>query len=169
VQVAGRSIPRSTPLNVTIEVTLPLDGANRGVLETLDALRETVRGIGAGTVRAIPTSEASLWDTHVDPGCLVIVPEERSVWRGSEEVRLSRLEFDLLLFLADHPRKVFSRRQLLESVWGYTHASPRTVDVHVRRLRAKLGERSPVTTVRGVGYRLDSEGTVAVERDALPG
>ena len=56
---------------------------------------------------------------------------------------LTRLEFDLLLFLADNPRRVFTRAQLLTAVWGYEHTGERTVDVHVRRLRVKIGVAGP--------------------------
>src|SRR5512142_2022195 len=78
---AGRPVPPGTPLNGTIEVTLPLDSANRGVLETLEALRETVREIGEGTVRAVPgPSMVSYASGQPDSDCLLIIPEERSVW-----------------------------------------------------------------------------------------
>ena len=65
-------------------------------------------------------------------------------------------EFELLKFLAQHPRRVFSRSQLLQEVWGYDYfGGTRTVDVHVRRLRAKLGPENEalIGTVRNVGYR----------------
>lgn len=77
---------------------------------------------------------------------------------------LTRREFDLLSFLAEHPRRVFSRGQLLQTVWGYDFSGGgRTVDVHVRRLRQKLGSRGPsISTVRGVGYRLDQADRVLV-------
>jgi DNA-binding response OmpR family regulator len=73
-------------------------------------------------------------------------------------VMLTRREYDLLLFLAGHPGRVFTRPQLLKWVWGYDIVSgERTVDVHVRRLRRKLRQQGPViTTIRGIGYRLDS-------------
>jgi len=83
----------------------------------------------------------------------------REAHRGGLEVRLTAKEFDLLWFLASHPRRVFSRDQLMASVWGYTAAlDTGTVTVHVRRLRKKL-ERDPsqpqhLQTVWGVGYRL---------------
>lgn len=66
-------------------------------------------------------------------------------------------EFELLRYLNDNPGRVFSREQLLSEVWGYDYfGGTRTVDVHVRRLRAKLGEHeSIIGTVRNVGYRLD--------------
>ncbi|MGH8938574.1 MAG: winged helix-turn-helix domain-containing protein, partial [Actinomycetes bacterium] len=65
-------------------------------------------------------------------------------------------EFELLKFLAQHPGRVFSRAQLLQEVWGYDYyGGTRTVDVHVRRLRAKLGSdhETLIGTVRNVGYR----------------
>ena len=83
-----------------------------------------------------------------------IVSESRRVSLDGEPVPLTRIEFDLLHFLAEHPQRVFSRTQLLQQVWGYSHAGERTVDVHVRRVRAKLADDAVVTTIRGVGYRL---------------
>lgn len=70
---------------------------------------------------------------------------------------LTYTEFELLKFLAAHPGKVFSREQLLSDVWGYDYyGGTRTVDVHVRRLRAKLGDADKmIGTVRNVGYRFD--------------
>ncbi len=72
---------------------------------------------------------------------------------------LTYKEFELLRFLAQHPGRVFSRDQLLSEVWGYDYfGGTRTVDVHIRRLRAKLGEaESLIDTVRNVGYRLNPE------------
>jgi two-component system, OmpR family, response regulator MtrA len=70
-----------------------------------------------------------------------------------------------LLFLAEHPARVFTRLQLLDHVWGYTHAGLRTVDVHIRRLRAKFGDDvALVTTVHGVGYRLTDGVNIDIER-----
>ena len=74
-------------------------------------------------------------------------------------------EFELLRFLAGHPQRVFTREQLLSEVWGYDYfGGTRTVDVHVRRLRAKLGDmESLIATVRNVGYRF----TVADSSDEV--
>ena len=69
---------------------------------------------------------------------------------------LTYKEFELLKYLAQHPGRVFSREQLLQEVWGYDYfGGTRTVDVHVRRLRAKLGAENEhfIGTVRNVGYR----------------
>ncbi len=92
-------------------------------------------------------------------GDLTIDPAGRRVWRNDQELQLKPREFDLLLFLARHRGQVFSREQLLDRVWGYEYAvDSRTVDVHVRWLRAKIEDdpRTPrrLQTVRGVGYRL---------------
>jgi DNA-binding response OmpR family regulator len=82
---------------------------------------------------------------------------ERRAWTDGVEVALTSTEFDLLAALMRRPRQVFERAQLLSMVWGYETASgTRTVDVHIAQLRAKLGEGSPIRTVRGVGYSADN-------------
>jgi len=73
---------------------------------------------------------------------------------------LTYKEFELFKFLAQHPGRVFTREQLLQEVWGYDYfGGTRTVDVHVRRLRAKLGteHEALIGTVRNVGYKLDQQ------------
>jgi DNA-binding response OmpR family regulator len=75
---------------------------------------------------------------------------------GDTPIDLTFMEYELLRFFVSNPGRVWSREQLLSRVWGYDYfGGARTVDVHVRRLRAKLGEeRAPwITTVRSVGYR----------------
>jgi DNA-binding response OmpR family regulator len=99
--------------------------------------------------------------TLPEDGSIQIMPDSRVVTLAGEQIALTRMEFDLLVFLAEHPRRVFFRSQLLQSVWGYKVTGERTVDVHVRRLRVKLGD-SFVTTVRGVGYRLADEARVRI-------
>jgi DNA-binding response OmpR family regulator len=96
-------------------------------------------------------------------GDLVVDVGSREVHVGDEEVQLAPKEFELLWELLDHRGLVLTRDQLLERVWGYTFAGDtRTVDVHVRQVRRKLGDASPITTVWGVGYK------VAPERAARP-
>jgi len=88
-------------------------------------------------------------------GSLVIDAGRREVKVGETEVQLAPKEFDLLWELLDHKGLVLTRDQLLERVWGCTFAGDtRTVDVHVRQLRRKLGEASPIVTVWGVGYKV---------------
>ncbi|WP_030576459.1 response regulator transcription factor [Streptomyces anulatus] len=82
----------------------------------------------------------------------------REVTAGGEQVELSSLEFDLFAALARAPGRVFSRSQLLERVWGYDfYGDERVVDVHIRSLRARLGDDAGdphlIATVRGVGYK----------------
>jgi two-component system phosphate regulon response regulator PhoB len=83
------------------------------------------------------------------------------VQRASRPIHLGPTEFRLLEFLMQHPRRVFSREELLDAVWGRDiHVEPRTVDVHIRRLRKSInatGELDIVRTVRAAGYALDTE------------
>ena len=91
-------------------------------------------------------------------GDLLINAGRREVLVGEEEIQLAPKEFDLLWELLDHRGLVLTRDQLLERVWGYTFAGDtRTVDVHVRQIRRKLGDASPIVTVWGVGYKVASE------------
>ncbi len=83
------------------------------------------------------------------------------VHRNARAIHLGPTEFRLLEFLMQHPRRVFSREELLNAVWGPDiHVEPRTVDVHIRRLRKSIngeGELDVVRTVRAAGYALDTE------------
>lgn len=96
-------------------------------------------------------------EAHVIRSGEVVVDEATYTARlGSRALDLTFKEFELLKFLAQHPGRVFSRQQLLQEVWGYDYfGGTRTVDVHVRRLRAKLGPENEtlIGTVRNVGYR----------------
>ncbi len=79
----------------------------------------------------------------------------RRVWADEQQIDLTATEFDLLAHLLRRPGRVFGRDELLAQVWGYNGAASRTVDVHVAQLRAKLGDSSPIRTVRGVGYAVE--------------
>nr|WP_199523627.1 winged helix-turn-helix domain-containing protein [Micromonospora craterilacus] len=128
------------------------------LLELLGELAESGEGQLSHDLADRPEAEQ-------DPRAVRILTGPRTVRQGDRDVPLTRIEYDLLLFLAERPRRVFTRLQLLNSVWGYDHAVARTVDVHVRRLRAKLGVDTPLlTTVHGVGYRLADDARVTVER-----
>jgi DNA-binding response OmpR family regulator len=90
----------------------------------------------------------------LEHGDLVLDAGSRECHLGEEEIRLAPKEFDLLWELLEHRGIVLTRDQLLERVWGYTFAGDtRTVDVHVRQLRKKIGDASPIVTVWGVGYK----------------
>jgi DNA-binding response OmpR family regulator len=99
-------------------------------------------------------------------GELVIDDAAYTAKLGKQSLDLTFKEFELLKYLAQHPGRVFSRDQLLQEVWGYDYfGGTRTVDVHVRRLRAKLGPENEalIGTVRNVGYRF-----VVPPREAQP-
>ena len=92
----------------------------------------------------------------VEYGPLVLNLETYQASVTGKPLSLTFMEYELLKFLATHPGKVFTRETLLSRVWGYEYyGGARTVDVHIRRLRAKLGEEQAnlISTVRSVGYR----------------
>ena len=74
---------------------------------------------------------------------------------NGREVSLPKKEFELLFFLAQNPNKVFNREELLQNIWGSdVYVLARTVDVHIRKVREKIGE-DYITTVKGVGYKFN--------------
>lgn len=100
-------------------------------------------------------------------GDLVVDENAWTVRVRNRPLNLTYKEFELLRFLAQHPGRVFTRAQLLQEVWGYDYfGGTRTVDVHVRRLRAKLGAEHEqlIGTVRNVGYRFVPPPTAAPSR-----
>ena len=123
--------------------------------------RELVARVKSVLRRAAPERRKSEAD-EIRSGDLAINAGKREVHVGDEEIRLAPKEFDLLWELLDHRGIVLTRDQLLERVWGYTFAGDtRTVDVHVRQIRRKLGDASPIVTVWGVGYKVASERAAA--------
>ena len=115
-------------------------------------------------IRAILRRSAGRRNAAADEQALVIGnlridPQQHRVLLDGHEIRLRRLEFDLLQALARHPRMVFSREQLLNLVWDYeVPGETRTVDVHIAHLRHKLdGMQASIETVWGVGYRLEPQ------------
>lgn len=97
-------------------------------------------------------------DSRISASGVVIDEASYSVKVNERTLDLTFKEFELLRFLAQHPNRVFTREQLLSEVWGYDYfGGTRTVDVHVRRLRAKLGDMEQlIGTVRNVGYRFNA-------------
>ncbi|MFI7306006.1 winged helix-turn-helix domain-containing protein [Micromonospora aurantiaca] len=165
--------PRTAPtLTITLDLGAgPLTPGLARLVDLLDELAASGEGLAASgegpagrTVLDLRRADAA---APAAPVAVRILTGTRRVRHGGAEIPLTRIEYDLLLFLAEHPRRVFTRLQLLANVWGYEHAVARTVDVHVRRLRAKFGPDTPlVTTVYGVGYRLADDAAIVVDRDA---
>ncbi len=99
-------------------------------------------------------------DTALVYDGLRIDPEQYVVTVNGKRIdNITRREFELLYFLASHPKLVFSREQLLNSVWGYDYVGDsRTVDTHVKMLRQSLGDcKEYILTVRGIGYKFDTQ------------
>jgi DNA-binding response OmpR family regulator len=116
--------------------------------------RELVARVKSVLRRAAPARQDPE-NAVIQHGDLSVDSGRREVRVGEEEIQLAPKEFDLLWELLDHRGLVLTRDQLLERVWGYTFAGDtRTVDVHVRQLRRKLGDASPIVTVWGVGYKV---------------
>jgi DNA-binding winged helix-turn-helix (wHTH) protein len=158
---ATQQIQRNAPLPRT-------PGAAPGAARNL---RLVERG-GPAAAEATATPAGGTADAKVrrigratpDAPSLYLCTGSRLVLQDGVPVPLTRREYDLFLFLCEHPRRVFSRAQLLRQVWGYDMVgTERTVDVHVRRLRVKLADAARIiATVRGVGYRLDDDAAVQV-------
>jgi hypothetical protein len=161
---AGR--PRATRLrsigtpdsSVTVTITLGAPGSEESE-RVLAALRDLVTAAGAD-VDLTPAGARPLPMPEVTG--LQLDTRARTVTLDGRRLELSRLEYELLLFLSRNPRQVFSRSQLLGHVWGHVHTTVRTVDVHVSRLRTKLGDPEFVTTVYGVGYRLSDDARITI-------
>jgi len=116
--------------------------------------RELVARVKSILRRAVPERRQAE-SAVLRHGDLLVDAGRREVHVGEREIQLAPKEFDLLWELLDHRGLVLTRDQLLERVWGYTFAGDtRTVDVHVRQLRRKLGDASPIVTVWGVGYKV---------------
>lgn len=120
--------------------------------------RELAARVEAVLRRTVESPQDGAGSAALIHGDLRMDPGTREVTVREDPVTLTAREFDLLYHLASHPRRVFSRDQLMESVWGYTFApDTSTVTVHIRRLREKIEEDhahpSYLQTVWGVGYR----------------
>lgn len=131
----------------TITLTVTLSGPDAE--ETADRVVQAISDIEQ-------ESELGAHPVHIDT-------TSRQIYVDGEAIRFTRREYDLLLFLTTNPDAAFTRLQILQSVWGHEFSGERTVDVHVRRLRVKLGKHGHViATVHGYGYRLESTDDIHV-------
>jgi DNA-binding response OmpR family regulator len=134
-------------------------GADDYVTKPFNA-RELVARVKA-ILRRAPATVQPIGGT-LSHGTITIDRGRHEVKVGGDEVQLAPKEFDLLWTLLEERGHVLTRDQLLERVWGYTFAGDtRTVDVHVRQLRRKLGDACPIVTVWGVGYKVGDDASAA--------
>ncbi|MDD3074270.1 MAG: response regulator transcription factor [Eubacteriales bacterium] len=119
-----------------------------GIMELLARVKAVLRRVGAANN-----------STELSAGGLSMNIEKHSVVADGQEVTLTLKEFELLRYLLENSGIVLSRNQILEEVWGYDYeGETRTVDVHIRSLRQKLGASGGIIeTVRGVGYRIGED------------
>jgi DNA-binding response OmpR family regulator len=169
----GDEVDRVVGLEVGADDYVPKPVPLRELLARVRALLRRARWAAEGAAEGA-AARLTVGDLELDPAT-------RTVRRRGAEVPLTPREFDLLAFLLRHPGRVFTRTQLLEHVWGAGDGAyvgdVRTVDVHVRWLRAKLeadpGAPAVLETVRGVGYRaglaLPRAASDAVTREPWPG
>jgi DNA-binding winged helix-turn-helix (wHTH) protein len=147
---------------VQLNIAVPRDPAALAALSDLLHSLAELPGVEVErpAVAALPRTRPSPAETPEDG--LRIVPHSRTVLHAGLAIPLTRLEFDLLLYLGERPAQVLPRDTLLAEVWGIDQpANSRTVDVHIKRLRDKLGTPGAwITTVRGIGYRFDGQDVV---------
>ncbi len=144
-------------------ILLLVRGAHLGALDHRDDLFEDFclhpfqsRELEVRVRRLLWQAGAGAQPDLVEYGALVLNLENYQAALDGSPLDLTYMEYELLKFLAQHPGRVFTRETLLSRVWGYEYyGGARTVDVHIRRLRAKLGEEHAglISTVRSVGYR----------------
>jgi len=121
--------------------------------------RELILRVQAVLRRAAGSIQPSPQQSRIVVADLDIDVASREVFRAEHRLSLTAREFDLLVYFASHPRRVFRREELFQEVWGFSYGDTATITVHVRRLREKI-EADPatpthLTTVWGVGYRWD--------------
>ncbi len=143
----GEEVKRVTGLEI---------GADDYVVKPFSA-PEVMARVGAHlrrNARHPPFSETA---DPITIGRLSLDPDARRASVDGQEVELTRREFDLLETLLASSGRVLTRDELLDRVWGSRYVSPKTVDVHIAALRRKLGSALAITTLRGVGYRVDRD------------
>lgn len=154
---ACRRLTASTPALAVVAVVAPADFVEVDVDWNFDDILLTAAGAAEmqARLRWAVTRRRNASGGTLQFGDLILHPSSYTVSLDGKDLGLTLTEFKLLNFLVQHAGRAYSRTRLMHEVWGYeSNGRVRTVDVHVRRLRAKLGSahESMVDTVRGVGY-----------------
>lgn len=162
--VAPDAVPEGAIILALVVAIPPADASPKAALVPAPSRQLNpvpARRVDAPPIEAPPVEAPPVDAPPVDAVGLVVDRAARRVVRDGTEVDLTRREFELLEFLTRHPDRAFSRAQLLSEVWEYhdpRYTPERTVDVHVSRLRRKLGRAhaAPLESLRGIGYRWSS-------------
>ena len=153
-QPSTRAIPviMATARGTEYDKVMGLDMGADDYLVKPFGMMEMVSRVKAVLRRVCPNTPVKL-----SVGCLELDPDRHTVTVSGERVDLTRKEYDMLKLFMQNPERVFTREQLLSSVWDIDFAGEsRTVDVHIATLREKLGDfGGSIATVRGVGYRME--------------
>jgi heavy metal response regulator len=167
-------LPKKDGITICQELRLKEINTPILMLTAKDSIEDRVKGLDSGAddylvkpfafselvarVRALLRREALSKSSQLQVGDLVMDTLTREVWRGEKKIELTTKEYTLLEYFMRHPHMVVTRTMLLEKVWDYDfEGMSNIIDVYIRRLRLKLGEKgteSIIETVRGAGYRL---------------
>jgi two-component system, OmpR family, response regulator len=139
----------------TVSISLTLTGPEETMTRLASTIGATAIDWDVKTVTISPPAAQPERPISIDA-------RSRRLLVEGEETPTTKREFGLLLFLAEHAGEAFTRQEIMQAVWGHDNTGQRTVDVHVRRLRTKLGKfEHHLATVHGYGYRLDA-GVISV-------
>lgn len=159
----------NTSLTVVLQLTVPAERVYTVGAQLAEAIRSAAELPGLQmTVHGAAPAPELVPPTRLrrEPPVRILCAQRR-VLRDGQNVPLTRLEYDLLLFLCRNPGQVHRRDALMATVWKLSAPyRTRTIDVHIRRLRRKLGDDLPlINTVRGVGYRVDDVDLVRIDEE----
>ncbi len=147
-----------TARDTEMDVVAGLDAGADDYLVKPVRLSELLARVRVQVRRGSAEAQAPTNDARLLAGPLTVDPEARRAWREERELELRRKEFDLLHLLVAGAGRVLTRERIMREVWETEWlGATKTLDTHILTLRTKLGEPPLITTLRGVGYRLDAE------------
>jgi DNA-binding response OmpR family regulator len=147
-----------TARDTEMDVVAGLDAGADDYLVKPVRLSELLARVRVQVRRGSLEAEPPGVETRHVAGTLVVEPEARRAWRDGDELELRRKEFDLLHLLVAEAGRVLTRERIMREVWETEWlGATKTLDTHILTLRGKLGEPPLITTLRGIGYRLDAD------------